>query len=364
MKTLILSITAILTMACSTSNIASQNVTVNAINDDISYSLDLKAVASIFADSKNLEEFENRLNDYDAQISNLDLNSDGEIDFLRVVETSENNTNLVVVQAVLGKDIFQDVATIVVERDNNRKVQVQIVGDPFIYGTNYIINPIFNVTPVIFSWFWTPVYRPWISPYYYGYYPGYYRHRRPVSVNIYLSNIHVHINNHYRFNYTDKWRNPNAYKYYSNIRRDDFGVRYPDRSYNRRNTNVSNRYEMDKINNKDYILRNGSVRQNNSNSNSRDSYTPNRTSSSNERPANNSNNATTNQRPEVRKTDRSNQTISREVRSTSQSNVQNNTTRNSNVRSTSTTNQRSSSTPRSNSNTRSSSSQRNEGGRR
>jgi hypothetical protein len=36
--------------------------TVNASNSEISDNLDLKAVASIFGDSKNLEDFENRLN--------------------------------------------------------------------------------------------------------------------------------------------------------------------------------------------------------------------------------------------------------------------------------------------------------------
>ncbi|MDR2848747.1 MAG: hypothetical protein LBV39_06535, partial [Bacteroidales bacterium] len=56
---------------------------------DISYNLDLRAVASIFADARNLEDFEYRLNNVDHGISNLDLNNDGFIDYLRVVETFE-----------------------------------------------------------------------------------------------------------------------------------------------------------------------------------------------------------------------------------------------------------------------------------
>ena len=50
-----------------------RTVTVQAQSNDISYNLDLQAVASIFGESRDLEEFEMRLNDYDAQISNLDL---------------------------------------------------------------------------------------------------------------------------------------------------------------------------------------------------------------------------------------------------------------------------------------------------
>ena len=113
-------------------------------------------MASIFGDSRTLEDFERRLNDYDAQISNLDLNSDGEIDYLRVIETSENNLHLIVIQAILDRDVFQDVATIVVERDRNRRTYVQVIGDPYMYGYNYIIEPVYLRTPRIFSWFWTP----------------------------------------------------------------------------------------------------------------------------------------------------------------------------------------------------------------
>ena len=90
MKTKLASLLMVLFLTTTIQLSAQRRVTVEAINNDISYSLDLKAVASIFGDSRTLEDFERRLNDYDAQISNLDLNSDGEIDYLRVIETSEN----------------------------------------------------------------------------------------------------------------------------------------------------------------------------------------------------------------------------------------------------------------------------------
>ena len=158
MKTKLASLLMVLFLTTTIQLSAQRRVTVEAINNDISYSLDLKAVASIFGDSRTLEDFERRLNDYDAQISNLDLNSDGEIDYLRVIETSENNLHLVVIQAILDRDVFQDVATIVVERDRNRRTYVQVIGDPYMYGYNYIIEPVYLRTPRIFSWFWTPRY--------------------------------------------------------------------------------------------------------------------------------------------------------------------------------------------------------------
>lgn len=253
MKTSILSLIAILTIAYTVPGMAGQRIQIEALNDDISYSLDLKAIASIFGDSHNLEDFERRINDYDSRISNLDLNSDGDVDYLRVIETSENNTHLVVIQAVLDRDVYQDVATIVVERDRYRRSYVQIIGDPYIYGVNYIIEPVFYRTPRIYSWFWSLNYYRWKSPYHWGYYPRYYNHRRPIEINIYLSHVHGYINYNHHYRYSDSWRSDYAYQMYHSVSRCDYSNRYPERSYSKRNTEYSNRYEMDKKHNSDYV---------------------------------------------------------------------------------------------------------------
>ena len=63
--------------------IAQDKTTVSATSSDISDNLDLRAVASIFGDSKDLEDFEYRLNNPKAAISNLDLNDDFQVDYLR-----------------------------------------------------------------------------------------------------------------------------------------------------------------------------------------------------------------------------------------------------------------------------------------
>ena len=126
---------------------AQDRTTVNAMNSEISDNLDLRAVASIFGDSKDLEDFEYRLNDPKNQISNLDLNNDNQVDYLRVIETTEGRTHIIVIQSILGKDLFQDVATVEVERDSNNRVQVQVVGDVYMYGSNYIYEPVYVNTP-------------------------------------------------------------------------------------------------------------------------------------------------------------------------------------------------------------------------
>ena len=148
---------------------AEQTVTVSANSSDISEGLDLKVVAKLFADAKNLEEFETMLNNPDSAFCNLDLNGDGQVDYIRVVETGSGNQRLIVLQAVLAKDIFQDVASIYVEKDEKNEVSVQVVGDEYVYGANYIIEPVYIYRPLIYDWFWSDAWYAWHSPWYWGY---------------------------------------------------------------------------------------------------------------------------------------------------------------------------------------------------
>ena len=225
--------------------VAQEQITVKAQNDDISNNLDLRAVASVFGESKDLQEFEMKLNDYDSQISNLDLNNDGEVDYLRVIESSENNVHMVVIQAVLGPDLYQDVATILVDRNQNDRTIVQVIGDSYLYGDNYIVEPVYIYTPSIFSYFWGNSYRSWFSPFYWGYYPDYYHMRQPYAVNYYQRNIFSHINHDYRYFYTDRLRNGYNDRLYKSISRNDYSTRYPDQSFSRRNQNVTNKHDFE-----------------------------------------------------------------------------------------------------------------------
>lgn len=156
--------------------------------------LDLRAVGSLFGKCKNLEEFENQLNNPDLGISNLDLNGDGQVDYLRVVEVVRDNVHLITLQSVIGENQFQDVAIIEVEKNNEEEVTVQIIGDAEIYGDDYIIEPTY-ATPLVFPLlFWATHYRPWHSPSRWGHYPNRYRPWRAYPLALYQSNIQVQIN--------------------------------------------------------------------------------------------------------------------------------------------------------------------------
>ncbi len=218
--------------------------TVEAKDSDISENLDLEAVASVFGEAENLEDFEKKLNDPEKQISNLDLNEDGEVDYLRVLETSKGNTHLVTIQAVIGEDQFQDVATIDVVKEDEEVTSVQVVGDVYMYGPDYVVTPVYVHPPVIFVWFWGPLYSPWRSPFYWGYYPPYYHPWRPYPPHRYRTNVRVNVNVNNSYNYTSVRRSKTAVDLQKDSRRNDFGAKHPDRSFEKRNEGVKNRSDL------------------------------------------------------------------------------------------------------------------------
>ena len=248
MKTKIVAFT-LLTSLFAGQLFAQDRTTVNATSSEISDNLDLRAVASIFGDSENLDDFERRLNDPKVQISNLDLNQDNQVDYLRVIESVEGNTHLIVVQSVLGRDVFQDVATIEVERDRHYNVQVQVVGDVYMYGDNYIYEPVYVHTPIIYTNFWVSNYRPYYSSWYWGYYPTYYYAWNPFPIFNYRNHIGLCINFNYSYNYVNYRRCHVAYNNYYGRRANGYEKQYPTRSFSSRNSGYANRYELDRTRN-------------------------------------------------------------------------------------------------------------------
>jgi len=224
---------------------AQAGATVYAKNSDISDNLDLRAVASIFGESANLQDFERRLNDPKYQISNLDLNGDDEVDYLRVIESVENRTHVVIIQAVLDRDVYQDIATIDVERDNYNKVSVQVVGNTYLYGANYIYEPVYSVAPVIYTSFWVNNYRPYYSTWNWGYYPTYYTAWAPYPIYRYRNNVNVCINVHNNYNYVNVRRSYRAPAIYETRRTYGYERMRPNYSFAERHSNTTNRYELD-----------------------------------------------------------------------------------------------------------------------
>ncbi|MBL4660868.1 MAG: hypothetical protein JKY19_10975 [Alcanivoracaceae bacterium] len=148
--------------------------------------LDLMAVSELFKETDNLQEFEKTLNDPELGVNNLDLDGNGEVDFIRVVEEVAQYTHIIILQATIGKDEFQDVATIEVEKAGDN-YNMQIRGNEIVYGANYYIVPSYihvHTWPII-AWIYRPVYRPYRSTFYFGFYPRWWRPYHPVHFKVY-----------------------------------------------------------------------------------------------------------------------------------------------------------------------------------
>ena len=224
---------------------AEETVTVSANSSDISEGLDLKVVAKLFAEAKNLEEFENALNNPDSAFCNLDLNGDGQVDYLRVVETGEGNKRLIVLQAILAKDIYQDVASIYVEKDEKNEVSVQVIGDEYVYGKNYIIEPVYVYRPVIYDWFWSDMWYAWHSPWYWGYWPGWWYAHSCWAHDWYWRHCYAwHHHHHWCSFRPGRVIHTGYHELHPGVSRREYATAHPDRSFAQRNNGLTNAREI------------------------------------------------------------------------------------------------------------------------
>src|SRR5215471_6872865 len=114
--------------------------------------LDLYAVMDLFQKSKTIESFEKSLNDPKEKVNNLDLDLDKKVDFIKVVtEKKDKNSDsyMFILRVDVSKTESQDVAVILLDRDKDKKVSLQMVGDEELYGKDYVIEPKGNspITP-------------------------------------------------------------------------------------------------------------------------------------------------------------------------------------------------------------------------
>lgn len=217
-------------------------VTTQAVQDYYQC-LDLRAVAAAFAQSRSIMEFERLLNSGTYMLTNLDLNRDGYVDYIRVIETMNGYNHVIVLQAVLAINVFQNVATLVVNCQPGA-TYVQVIGDPFIYGANYIIEPVFVRTPVIYTTWYGARYTVWTSPYYWDHFPNYYGCPAVVYHGHYTAYVDTYLSRHGYCNevhYTTTYRNPSYSAMTETVNRNDYGVRHVDQSFSSRHNERSAR---------------------------------------------------------------------------------------------------------------------------
>lgn len=210
-------------------------------NTDLSFYLDLNAVAAAFAESRSVQEFEQLLNSSRYMINNLDLNRDGWIDYLRVIEMHQGIYHSLLIQACLAPSVFQDVATLIAEHRPD-VLYVEVIGDRWLYGPNYVVRPVFIKRPPMWDVYGRPTYAVWSSPYYYDHYPSYYTHPKPVYLNHYQAYVNTYMTNHHYCHHCDYPHEPHYRSYEEMTRpynRNDYQKQHPDNSFERRVTRTA-----------------------------------------------------------------------------------------------------------------------------
>lgn len=157
----------------------------------------LEGALELFKKSSSPEEFEQLLNSADSKVNNLDLNEDGRVDYIKVIDRNEGNIHAFILQAIVSDREYQDVAVIELEKLANGKAVLQITGDEDIYGIETIIEPTEEVRlnagttvqrRVVNVWAWpsvryvySPYYSVWVSPWQYSLRPVWWSAWGPVA---------------------------------------------------------------------------------------------------------------------------------------------------------------------------------------
>jgi hypothetical protein len=219
---------------------------------------DLFGALELFKQSSSTEEYEKALNDKNKQINNLDLNSDGYVDYLKVVDRSTKNDKILILQAILGENESQDIAVLEMEKKGDDLASVQVIGDEALYGKDYIVEPKdetarnenFSAPTTVFVnvWSWPsisylygPRYMVWVSPYYWRAYPIWWQPWQPLGWHIYRPFI---IRYHYPYyRRTNFCRAPHIHQVYYGHRTTSTTV-----IRNNRTANPSRGNEVQKVN--------------------------------------------------------------------------------------------------------------------
>jgi len=110
-------------------------------SDKLGEDFDLEALPGIMEQVSTLEDLEKSINESENNINNLDLDNNGEVDYILIQEEAEGDTHIAFLRVAMAEDEFQDVATIEMEKQSSTEATFQIVGDPALYGDDYILEP-------------------------------------------------------------------------------------------------------------------------------------------------------------------------------------------------------------------------------
>lgn len=181
----------------------------------------LQGALEMFKQSSSIEEFEKLINTESNNVNNLDLNGDGEIDYVKVIDKADKDVHAFVLQVAVSETENQDIAVIELEKTGDTTAVAQIVGDEEIYGEQTIVEasdegdeadtedgtkangPSADFTEasriVVNVFFWPsvrfvyrPAYVPWVSPWRWRHYPGWWRPWHPFAWHVFHPRAYVY----------------------------------------------------------------------------------------------------------------------------------------------------------------------------
>jgi len=196
----------------------------------------LQGALDMFKKAGSPEELEKLINAQDNGVNNLDLNGDGQTDYIKVIAKRQGDTHVFILQDIVSGTESQDIAVIELAKTGDANAVVQIVGDEDIFGDSTIVEPRSESTSyqntsatgedlavlaaghgphiaispantgyaphttftpsgigiVINVWAWpcvrfvyAPTYVPWVSPWGWRRYPAYWHPWRPLAWTYY-----------------------------------------------------------------------------------------------------------------------------------------------------------------------------------
>ena len=175
----------------------------------------LQGALEMFKQAASPEEFEKLINTQDKNVNNLDLNGDGEIDYIKVIDKADKDVHAFVLQVAVSETENQDIAVIELEKTGDTTAVLQIIGDEEIFGEQVIVEAseegdeviednnntpgngpsvnFFETNRVVVNVFFWPhvrfvyrsVYNPWVSPWRWRHYPNYWKPWRPYAWHVF-----------------------------------------------------------------------------------------------------------------------------------------------------------------------------------
>ena len=173
----------------------------------------LEGALEMFKKASSPDDFEKQINSQGNNVNNLDLNEDGDIDYISVIDNMGKDGHAFVLQVAVSATESQDIAVIELEKTGDESAILQIIGDEDIYGELTIVEPggeddnsfmdnfdgnniasgpnvaySYTAPPLVINvWLWpsvryvyAPAYIVYRSPWGWRHHPGWWRPWRPL----------------------------------------------------------------------------------------------------------------------------------------------------------------------------------------